>query len=548
MLNTYFGGNLTQDEIKMHVKMSSADPVFSAFPHDKDGGGSTGNINNVLEWALKAPVTFVPLLTLPPTNLLSDYIYYAYGKPFETDIKVAIASGFPLYVWQNSHIMLIDAYRTNANGKLEIRLLNTDNNGTSQWRKYGGESFVVWWYPHITGSVRNRDSRIDLDSDNDGMQDYDEIVRFKTDPNNADSDHDGISDKTEVMAYTLKEVISNPSCPKCGLTSEPFADADNDGKRGELDPDADNGGVLDGNEDRNKNGKLDANESDPYEATDDYLNSTVGLTIPHGWAIYALGQLKLNDGMKCYGNVTASTLCDVASGSTVDQYSMALGAFAKVGRIYSRGGVLLRNYSTVNSDVVANGYVSRQSRSVVLGTIYDKSSFLSWFGSSPKLPSFPLDYDLLGYSLSTTTITVHKGETFTLVDGTNYASVKVENGGVLVLPTGEIFLGSIQLESGSKISILNPGTQTILHLNGSCIWRASFTNTDLASVARGFSVVQHSNFSMNIEGAWAGTLIAPQSPVIMGQSRKIIYGRVLGNSVEVHQYSNFYKVDLSEAL
>ena len=48
-----------------------------------------------------------------------------------------------------------------------------------------------------------------------------------------------------------------------------IADADPTTKTGVLDPDTDDGGVNDGTEDTNHDGKVDAGERDPLDASDD---------------------------------------------------------------------------------------------------------------------------------------------------------------------------------------------------------------------------------------------------------------------------------------
>ena len=45
---------------------------------------------------------------------------------------------------------------------------------------------------------KNKNVLEEKDSDNDTINDYDEIKFYKTDPNNSDSDGDGLSDKFEI--------------------------------------------------------------------------------------------------------------------------------------------------------------------------------------------------------------------------------------------------------------------------------------------------------------------------------------------------------------
>ncbi|HPM04981.1 MAG TPA: OmpA family protein [Candidatus Cloacimonas sp.] len=105
-----------------------------------------------------------------------------------------------------------------------------------------------------------------LDSDSDGLTDYDEINLYKSNPNNADSDGDGLNDYVEVMRYKTNPL--NPDTDGDGLRdgeevnthkTDPLkSDTDGDGlKDGEevnqyktnpLNPDTDGDGLKDGEE------------------------------------------------------------------------------------------------------------------------------------------------------------------------------------------------------------------------------------------------------------------------------------------------------------
>lgn len=113
----------------------------------------------------------------------------------------------------------------------------------------------------------------------------------------------------------------------------------------------------------------------------------------------------------------------------------------------------------------------------------------------------------------------------------------IHSGGALFIAPGEMFVENIRLESGSKVHFVNPGQKTILHLNGSAIWRAQNTNENLVHAAKGFMLVQHGSEAMTVEGMWAGTIFAPNADLILGQSSKKLYGRFLGKNITVHQYA-----------
>ena len=78
-------------------------------------------------------------------------------------------------------------------------------------------------------------------------------------------------------------------------------------------------------------------------------------------------------------------------------------------------------------------------------------------------------------------------------------------------------------------------------MNGSCIWRAKLNQLnnlqDSTMIARGVMLMQHGSETMFIEGEWAGTILAQNADLVLGQSNKIVYGRFAGKNVTVHQYA-----------
>ena len=115
----------------------------------------------------------------------------------------------------------------------------------------------------------------------------------------------------------------------------------------------------------------------------------------------------------------------------------------------------------------------------------------------------------------------------------------------MLIEPGEMIIGNIQLESSSRVEFTEPGKSTIIHANGTTIWRFWTLNDNLIQVAKGFKLVQHSSETMFIEGQWAGTIFAPSADLVLGQSYKVLYGRFLGRNVDVHQYSSVYNVDFN---
>ena len=63
-------------------------------------------------------------------NVGMDDLNFQVGRPEESALNDALSQGRPVYIWQNAHIMTIDAVRLNETvGAFEYRFINIDNNG-----------------------------------------------------------------------------------------------------------------------------------------------------------------------------------------------------------------------------------------------------------------------------------------------------------------------------------------------------------------------------------------------------------------------------------
>jgi hypothetical protein len=190
--------------------------------------------------------------------------------------------------------------------------------------------------------------------------------------------------------------------------------------------------------------------------------------------------------------------------------------------------------------VVTNGQIDLHGNA----TIFYPNNALSLTDQNLyKLEYHPSSYIFPPFIAGANSVVVQSGETHNLLTG-SYASIKVESGWLLVWPDGEIYVGELQLESGANVSKPYTGGTTVLHLNGRCIWRSMYIETDLKQVAQHFVLVQHAANALNMEGRWAGTILAPRSWVTLAQADKLLWGRVLGYNIELHQNATLKPVNL----
>ena len=247
MINSYYSGHLSQDRISYYIleeRLGAGDGI----PENDLGHGkgiSSANTKAGLSWALNRVAISNPQ-----------------GKPAFAQIKTWIDNGQPILrrepVDDHWHATVIDGY-DDAGQLVHVIDPWTGAEGTFA---YNTVSVVEVWVPPSGAPARSDEVSLTKDTDNDGIVDFDEEMRFKTDINDENTDDDCLPDKIEIQSYTfINDVFDINDVRK--------PDVDGDGERAELDPDTDDGGVIDGCEDKNANGKVDPGETDPFKKDDD---------------------------------------------------------------------------------------------------------------------------------------------------------------------------------------------------------------------------------------------------------------------------------------
>ena len=547
-LNRYFGGNLTQDEIKMYGMNAKGnkDSILGVFRIGQAGAGSNESNRQTLSWALG--------------GVLVDYREDSLTTLL---IKSKINDSLPMYIGSSSHIMVVDAYRIRYDGKMEARFLNPHNDGSSEWREFSDGDITDYWIYEKPYQVSWTDSLVHRDYDEDGIVNYDELYRFHTDSLSKDTDKDSIEDKIEIWSHTMREMASRDTLSSdslmhpynalngafiTGVERELFADADGDGFRAELDPDSDDDNLLDREEDLNRNGTIDEGETDPYVANEERLPIYVENDVPDDFALYSLEKLFMNDGSSCrdYGGYPEKTgRCSMATESKYPYYAVSLAAGNRQNILYTKGGVLLRNRTSLNFV-----YFFYDEKKPVLN-VQKGAEVLGYAYVSEKNWAWSVNRDFQSINISNQNKIIHSGESYTLVDTDNFNILKIESGGKLLIDYGEMFVGNLQVESGGSIEFVQPSLGSILHVAENVIWRGDVIipnvigpkkTEKMINIAKGFKMVYHGTDPLYIEGLWAGTIFAPNAKLVLGQANKTIYGRFVGNGITVHQYAKLYSV------
>lgn len=599
IMNHAYGGNLTQDEIVFKGFFRTDEPLVS--PFFDDGGGIIkdaltnkligGEIPSTLMWALNIK------------NI--DDLYYTEGTPSYETVKNAIDDSTLIYINTPNHSMVIFGYVGNSSNYAFYYAFDGNNNGNITTSLNYHQPIESYFIPKITGNVRNSEPRISMDSDGDGITNFEEEERFHTNPFLADSDNDGIEDKREIYNYTNvepKDYIKTdwtpyifPQAPyqrflDVGIENPVYeawagiimkADKNINKITAERDPDEDENGIDDGLQKVNK--QKNAVNIDNMDIPDDYT-------------IFAREYVTINDNVKCYNTLSESdSYCKIISNDEdIFSYNspyipVSIGAHVHVGDIdywhrghnlnmypNIRGKMALRSFAVVHGNI--NAYVVEElsgqeykkiDTSIhIAKEIYAKkfksSNYIDMYnGSSVQgevnlhVPSALVKNYTYLYSTNMPSIPenrvlqVSNGETYHLKGGDLFKTLHVQAGGTLIIEPGEMFIDSIlQVDANAIIRFANPGKGTVLHTNGQIIWHTynsePLTNTQYwINVAKGFKLAHHSSQKFYLEGMWAGTVYAPKAKVIMGQVTKTIYGRVLARDVVIHQFTKMYRIDFN---
>jgi hypothetical protein len=245
MLVAHYGGRLSQDRINYEV-------------FKDDAPGPQGDLNFGVGYSddrKKRAMAFA-LGREPTIERPDDPIYTAMV------VRDRIRAGIPMMGCENGHCVAI------VGASATLAVINDPWRGTyliPMTNILGSRLFVM--ADHVANrwpvSGRSDEPDVSRDSDGDGLVDFDEIHRFRTNPKVKDTDRDDLPDKEDVRA----SVQDRRHGFAYGGNGRDF---DGDGKAMELDDDSDAGGCLDGWEDQNKNGKFDEGpETDNFARGDD---------------------------------------------------------------------------------------------------------------------------------------------------------------------------------------------------------------------------------------------------------------------------------------
>ncbi len=586
MINHFKGGSLSEDEILYNVRGGFG---------NVNGGGPVETMQAISYalgqslWCQAAYSGFVD--AYEANGILPSMNGWYVGPPLLYTIISTIESGNIMGLSQlnktleyEAHSLVLNGYKIASNGNVYIHLLNTDNMGSSEWRYYCNISFLgldilanffangtkltklleavsgkelinytyfSYYIPPLSANGRSSIPGVFNDTDGDGIVDIDEKERFGTDPLKKDSDGDGIGDYDEILDYKKCETYSKKFMPYVYTTTENGrmikksrnesqisyvlqSDFDGDGLHAAMDVDSDGDGYCDGQE-KGYAGNRIAHNCERFDASvhpDGVAPNCRNFTV----ALLSKEKIQMNDRAECVWQ--NGSYCPVASfGKSFDgEYGVKLGVEARVGTVYSAKSVLMRDRSSVFGNLETGETVERQSSTpVVSGKIIEHSSQTDIYSEycSNLMDGFIPDLDFSIDSLKT----VNAGESYgTSRMGSNSSHTDYNfnsNSELKFDGSGEFGFASLNFQKDAKLQA--PTESVILYIGNDFLWNGTIVADDMVSVAQHLMIYYYGSNRVYIQTNFAGTIIAPNAEVVIGQSGKEFYGAIFAKSIVVHQ-------------
>lgn len=250
MINAFYGGDLSQDRIGYEILKEVASVLLPGPEWDLNYGRGfyTAETTKALAFALEGESVFHPRPQTP------DVLW--------ADIQLGIDAGAPILAADPNHAFVITGYYEFLSTRYVM--INDPWHGPYAV-ELAGITWDTYWMTSPDSIPVLNDPEIGMDSDGDGIVDFDETQRFGTGPNDPDTDKDDLEDKDDVRASIYDEEWGYSLAPLLF----PERDYDEDGVKMELDEDSDGGGCFDGMEDFDRDGKYEAPETWNFDEKDD---------------------------------------------------------------------------------------------------------------------------------------------------------------------------------------------------------------------------------------------------------------------------------------
>ncbi|MCF0223949.1 MAG: hypothetical protein HUK20_06745 [Fibrobacter sp.] len=351
---------------------------------------------------------------------------------------------------------------------------------------------------------------------------------------------DGVKDSLEILNRVgCSDLALNENFDKNVLVD--YDDIDADGLGVAWDRDSDNDGYCDnqetgyiGNSATDQCGMFKADVF-PKDKPPQCLNLSV--------ALLAKEWMSLNDGFSCQ-TLDGSHHCRVATyGSIADgAYGVNLGAKAMIGDVYSASDVWMRSNSHVYGNVETAKTVTKQAGATIDGALVENSIRATGFEQAyaPFLENvfiqnldFTPQYSFVGESNQEYYMPILWG-----IDGAHKEYIFNSNSVLTVSGHLQGLASSLKFQSGAVLNV-ESGAGAEFYIGNVFQWNGTIKAENMINAAKNIIVYYYGSETAYIQTNFAGTIIAPNAKVVVGQSGKHFYGAIYAKNIVVHQNTKF---------
>ncbi|NLB63816.1 MAG: hypothetical protein GX801_06890, partial [Fibrobacter sp.] len=100
--------------------------------------------------------------------------------------------------------------------------------------------------------------------------------------------------------------------------------------------------------------------------------------------------------------------------------------------------------------------------------------------------------------------------------------------------TGNLLAGSLRFQQGAKL-YAHPLGNLVFHIGNDFQWNGTIETNDMIAAAQRIKIYYYGTNRVFIHTDFAGTIIAPNAEVVIGQASKKYYGAIYAKSIVVHQ-------------
>ncbi len=211
---------------------------------------------------------------------------------------------------------------------------------------------------------------------------------------------------------------------------------------------------------------------------------------------------------------------------------------AEVGNIFSAKPVLLRDRAFVHGNLeTANTIIKQSSTIKVAGSIIEhsphenstKQAYDNFFDNT-------FDWNI-DFEISNSRV-LNSGENLTSgLFSYNFRKIdfNFNSGSNLILnASGDFYAGALKFQKDSKLIPQTDGS-VIFYVGNDFQWNGTVVADDMISAAQHLMIYYYGTSPVYIQTEFAGTIIAPNAEVIVGQVGKNFYGAIYAKSIVVHQ-------------